>query len=254
MVRAATSWPFVAAVSLLLLNDHYLKAAYSNWITGKVSDFAGIFFVSLLLFTAYPRAAYRTAALIGAVFALWKSPWSQPVLDLVPNMGRTVDYSDLIALVTMPLSYRVATDIDRYRLGRPAIAKALCVPILAVTCVAVLGTSFVPYTETYSMRRSERQEPFDPAAAAKIIAEVASSNKLRCIMWCDQLHERGVYEGLGIEMHYRVSGGRSIDVSLESRNSGRTWQLMEVAQGLRFELGTRLNISVVDSKAGYEQR
>ncbi len=37
------------AVALLLLNDHVWKAAYGNWWTGKISDFAGLAFFPLLL-------------------------------------------------------------------------------------------------------------------------------------------------------------------------------------------------------------
>jgi hypothetical protein len=42
--------PLVVALAVLLLNDHYLKAALPGLITGKVSDFAGLaFFPGLLL-------------------------------------------------------------------------------------------------------------------------------------------------------------------------------------------------------------
>lgn len=39
-------WP-LAAVGLLILNDHVLKAAWHNAITGKLSDVAGCFFLPL---------------------------------------------------------------------------------------------------------------------------------------------------------------------------------------------------------------
>jgi hypothetical protein len=34
---------FLAALGLLLVNDHYLKAVYHKWFTRKLSDFAGLF-------------------------------------------------------------------------------------------------------------------------------------------------------------------------------------------------------------------
>jgi hypothetical protein len=37
------------SIALLLLNDHLLKAIAPSWLTGKLSDFAGLFFFPLLL-------------------------------------------------------------------------------------------------------------------------------------------------------------------------------------------------------------
>ena len=37
------------AIAILLVNDHWAKAAYPGWITGKLSDVAGLAFFPLLL-------------------------------------------------------------------------------------------------------------------------------------------------------------------------------------------------------------
>ena len=37
-----TSPAFIAALTLLILNDWVLKPAFSNWVTGKLSDVAGL--------------------------------------------------------------------------------------------------------------------------------------------------------------------------------------------------------------------
>ncbi|MBN1584730.1 MAG: hypothetical protein JXA89_28750 [Anaerolineae bacterium] len=39
-----TDPPAIAAIGLLLLNDHVLKAAVPSWWTGKLSDLAGLYF------------------------------------------------------------------------------------------------------------------------------------------------------------------------------------------------------------------
>jgi hypothetical protein len=39
----------LAMVALLALNDHYLKNQYPSWLTGKISDFAGLFFFPLFV-------------------------------------------------------------------------------------------------------------------------------------------------------------------------------------------------------------
>jgi len=41
----------VAAVLILALNDHYLKYHFNSWWTGKLSDFAGLFFFPLFVCT-----------------------------------------------------------------------------------------------------------------------------------------------------------------------------------------------------------
>ena len=37
------------SISVLLINDHFLKIYSSSWLTGKLSDFAGVFFFPILL-------------------------------------------------------------------------------------------------------------------------------------------------------------------------------------------------------------
>jgi hypothetical protein len=46
--------PFsIAALALLLVNDHVLKSAAPGFVTGKLSDFAGLAFFPLLLLSAW---------------------------------------------------------------------------------------------------------------------------------------------------------------------------------------------------------
>ena len=40
---------FIIATVLLVVNDFFLKPVYHNWLTGKLSDFAGLFMFSLFL-------------------------------------------------------------------------------------------------------------------------------------------------------------------------------------------------------------
>ena len=47
-----TSYGFNITLAILLLNDFILKDLYGNWLTGKLSDFAGLFVFSLF-FSAY---------------------------------------------------------------------------------------------------------------------------------------------------------------------------------------------------------
>ncbi|MBL8916219.1 MAG: hypothetical protein JNM17_36300 [Archangium sp.] len=63
------------AVVLLVLNDHVFKAAFHNALTGKVSDFAGCFFLPLFvsaLLSYVPRLGdeVKLRVLIGCVATL----------------------------------------------------------------------------------------------------------------------------------------------------------------------------------------
>ena len=46
-MREFFGWPPLLAVALLGFNDAYLKAAFHNDLTGKLSDFGGCFFLPL---------------------------------------------------------------------------------------------------------------------------------------------------------------------------------------------------------------
>ncbi|MBN8679959.1 MAG: hypothetical protein J0M29_17150 [Chitinophagales bacterium] len=105
-----SSTGFLLGLSILLLNDFIWKNQYHNWLTGKLSDFSGLFVFALFWTGFFPQ--YRTITLwgIGLFFIYWKSAYSQPFIDswnnLLPfSIQRTVDLSDLLALVMLPLAF-----------------------------------------------------------------------------------------------------------------------------------------------------
>jgi hypothetical protein len=70
VLEVFTTWPFVLALVTLLVNDALLKQAYPGFITGKLSDFAGLAVVSLPLFAAVPRHARAIYLALSGAF-LW---------------------------------------------------------------------------------------------------------------------------------------------------------------------------------------
>ncbi|MEQ9499258.1 MAG: hypothetical protein RIT81_20410 [Deltaproteobacteria bacterium] len=52
----------LAAIGVLLLNDHVLKAAYPGFVTGKLSDVAGLVFFPLFLVSAFEVVEARFVA------------------------------------------------------------------------------------------------------------------------------------------------------------------------------------------------
>ncbi|HEX5753079.1 MAG TPA: hypothetical protein VFZ09_43160 [Archangium sp.] len=115
-----TRVPPVAAMVLVALNDHVLKGAglLPGWLTGKLSDFAGLYFAPLLVaelwMLARPspmaRVAVRRVAWaalgFGLLFTTIKTfPPADRLYEAVLTAllrrpaGNTVDPTDLLALV-----------------------------------------------------------------------------------------------------------------------------------------------------------
>jgi hypothetical protein len=95
----ARPW-FFAAVALLALNDHVFKAAWPGWVTGKLSDFAGLVVVGTLASVLIGRTWGTLVAGVGFI-ALKTVPG---VAELVaPLLGGVTlrDPSDLIALAVL---------------------------------------------------------------------------------------------------------------------------------------------------------
>jgi hypothetical protein len=144
-----TSAPFLVAVAVLLLNDWVLKVAFENWVTGKLSDVAGLAAFSMFAAVVFARHL-RTVFFATAVgFLLWKSPLSDGVLEAWNAvgpwpLGRVKDYSDLLALGVLVPTYRhmrQMQELCRPRYAslprRVAAAAAGLVGIMAFTATSV---------------------------------------------------------------------------------------------------------------------
>lgn len=106
------SYWFIIALTVLLLNDFMLKEAFSNWFTGKLSDFAGLFVFVLFWTAAFPRYKRVIFIVTALLFSLWKSPLSEPFIEGWNSIGvlpiqRVVDLSDLLALSILPIAYMI---------------------------------------------------------------------------------------------------------------------------------------------------
>jgi hypothetical protein len=111
----------LGAMAVLLLNDHLFRIYWPGWWTGKLGDFAWLFFFPFALLALLsliipvglkqrePLAAVLAFALTGGVFALantW-APFHAWIVDLSSNIlgwkvGWVLDPSDLIALLSLP--------------------------------------------------------------------------------------------------------------------------------------------------------
>ena len=104
----------LASIVVLLVNDHVLKRACPSWLTGKLSDFAGLFFFPILLvaIAELGPAARRRRSLVAAiacvataiVFAAIKAV---PACNALANRVGTfvLDPTDLVALVSVAAAW-----------------------------------------------------------------------------------------------------------------------------------------------------
>lgn len=103
--------PFILCLALLLINDFILKKTFPGILTGKLSDFSGLFIFPYFfsaLFTQKARPIYISTFIL---FILWKLPIADTFIEWWNNFSilkihRTADFSDLIALSVLPISYK----------------------------------------------------------------------------------------------------------------------------------------------------
>jgi hypothetical protein len=140
---------FLTALVLLLANDLYLKAHATSWLTGKLSDFAGLFVFAVFWTAVAPRHRRAIHVATAAGFLLWKSPWSEPLITLWNAYGpwdvqRVVDYTDWVALLTLPVSYyytrRGPATVDATRTSAGWLLTRVAVS--GVCLAAMLATSY----------------------------------------------------------------------------------------------------------------
>ena len=105
-----TSPGFLLALILLLAHDFIFKSVFHNFITGKLSDFAGLFVFPIFWLALFPNRKKAIYFLTAFLFIFWKSAHSQPLIDAwnslsLLNISRVIDYTDLFALLILPISY-----------------------------------------------------------------------------------------------------------------------------------------------------
>lgn len=100
---------FLLSILMLLINDFFLKEKFHNFLTGKLSDFAGLFALPYFISILNPKTAKQIYISTGFIFIFWKSEFADAIILFINNLGiginRVVDYSDNIALIILPVSY-----------------------------------------------------------------------------------------------------------------------------------------------------
>lgn len=136
-----------AALALLVLNDHVLKGADAvpGWLTGKLSDFAGLIvapvLLSALLAARGPRRRALAFVAVGGWFAAANlfAPVAAATSAAAGWLGLPwtfwVDPTDLVALAVLPLAWHVAAHRGG-ALAPKAWAERLAVGFGLAACIA----------------------------------------------------------------------------------------------------------------------
>lgn len=107
--KPLSTLPFLLCLFLLLLNDFYLKAAFHNTLTGKLSDFCGLFIFPIFWSVFFPRRKFAIFLLTGLLFMVWKSEYATSFITFFSTnffpIQRVIDHTDIIALIVLPLAW-----------------------------------------------------------------------------------------------------------------------------------------------------
>ena len=143
---------FIFGLFILLLNDFYLKYEFGNFITGKLSDFAGLLIFPMFVASIIPRLSKSISFITGIGFIIWKLPLFSPVIDLINlyspiTIHRVIDYSDYFSLLILPLShYLINYGESRLLIARKHFRFMSRYALLGISFFAFCATS-IPYRE-----------------------------------------------------------------------------------------------------------
>lgn len=98
---------FLCSLLLLILNDWLFKVLFHNFITGKLSDFAGLFAFPFFWSALFPKKIKEIHLFTILFFVFWKSPFSDVFVNFI-GAFRVVDFSDNIALISVFISFQLS--------------------------------------------------------------------------------------------------------------------------------------------------
>jgi len=151
-LRCLSKPSVIASVLVLILNDHVLKVYFPSFLSGKLSDFAGLYFFPFLLAPALslilPRQFQDTRkvglaaiGITGLAFTGIKTvpglnAWAEGLIQTWSGAAVVVqDPTDITALVSLPLSWTV------WKQNKSGKSPALSWMIFLAAAGATLATS-----------------------------------------------------------------------------------------------------------------
>jgi hypothetical protein len=253
------STAFCGALALLVLNDFALKPLFHNALTGKISDFAGLFALALFASALCPRRRAACGGAIAGAFVWWKTEHSEAVIDwlngVMPfTVGRTVDLTDLIALPAIGLGLWAAPRVESWPLPRRAqVALAVLAPL------AFTATSAVNHVSRATLALPTTVVSGEETTLQALFDDLAQGRGLRCHV-CEPLGDGRVYVSeSGGEVQYLTANyaADTRTVFFEIQSSARRRGERE-AERFEAEIHAALSqrfpdLTTIDATTGYPQ-
>ncbi len=254
----------LTSIVSLLFNDHVLKAVMPSPLTGKLSDFAGLFFfpflLTVLLSLPLDRLrvpARRTAVLAFGLTLIWFTlvktwPWANTLtataLSILLSLPVQIvrDPTDLIALVVLWPAWRLWIHLERAPSHKPpgkaayvalglaslATLATSCPPPSSVTRLTVVNQNLYARISDYETAQSNdggrtwTGSATPPEQIAKQMLQPASLPLTVCAPE-------------SLQTCYRVTGSEQVE---GSQDGGQTWQVVwQVPSGRRKFMEAYLN-------------
>ncbi len=238
-------------IGILLLNDHVLKAVAPSWLTGKISDFAGLFFFPFIVVAGLSllpgklkldakQLGFLSFGIVAAWFIALKTlPLANTITAQFAGalLGRpssfALDPTDLMALVGLVpawILWNRQQAVSPKRLGYLALCAGAVAAMAtspaqmptSVEALAVSGDKVYAQTDGYGMFRSSDAGATWESCYQKdcpTIPELAKPRQMP-ITVCDASSP---------ELCFRISGKPAIDASTDG---GKTWSAAwEIPEG-----------------------
>lgn len=143
---------FIACLITLLLNDFYLKQAFSNTLTGKISDFTGLIVFPIFIAYILPNTQKWISIATGILFIIWKTPFVTPIIETFNQafplkIQRIIDYSDYSALLVLPVAHRIINQHRNLIFDSGRLLKFGKIGLASVSFFAICATSIRPPVE-----------------------------------------------------------------------------------------------------------
>lgn len=130
---------FLVSLFILFLNDLILKFVFHNYLTGKLSDFAGLLAFPFFWSVLFPKRTKEIHIAVALFFVFWKSPFSEDFVDFF-GLYRVVDFSDNIALVSILVSFWLLKQESVIYKVHPVFLKF----IFLLSCFSFIATTQKP--------------------------------------------------------------------------------------------------------------
>jgi hypothetical protein len=135
---------FLLSLLILLLNDLIFKIAFHNYLTGKLSDFAGLLVFPFFWSVLFPKRIKEIHIAVVLFFVFWKSPFSEAFVNFF-GFYRVIDFSDNIALISILVSFWLLKQESVIYKVQPVFLKL----IFLLSCFSFVATSKPREPETF---------------------------------------------------------------------------------------------------------